>query len=788
MLLLLLLGCPAQSPAKADSLPAYSDPEGATLEANAEGTLTYTTPEGAEHAIALGFGFVGEPNDGTNYNPWNLYDPNMSYGIPSGLEMAVASGCSAAADGYEMTLDNGEVVDVRVDEAGPGLRLTLQHDDATWAPYVFVRIGVASEEAFYGLGEIFSSVEHRGQIHPMQIELDAGSESAYNEVHVPVPLLISSAGWGVLADSTWPGVFDVGASDADTVEFVFNQRNGFSFDLYAPGSPAEVTARYHARKGAPEIPPTWAFAPLQWRNVVADQSVVLEDAAAIRALDLPTGVIWVDNPWQSSYNSMIPDPAMFPDWPGMMETLHAQGFRVLAWTTPYIEEDDPEHSKFQANGWFPDFPILFSDFGDIVDLTHPDAAAAWAARVGAARDLGIEGWKLDYGEDVQLGVGAGRNAWAFANGQDERTMHHQFATYFHQPYSDPYDGDGVLIGRAGVLGGHTVTDVIWPGDLDNDFQDFGDEGCDELRCVGGLSSAIRGGTGLAASGYPFFASDTGGYRGGRPGKESFIRWMEYASILPIWQYGGAGENHNPWDFTEYESSQFDEEVLASFRRYASLHIRLFPYYWMYAERLAAEGLPIVQAQGFAYPEDRVRSENSFLVGEDLFVAPVEEKGETSRAITLPSGSWVHWWTGEEYASGEATISAPLGAGPLFIRQGAAIPMLRRSVVTLSPADTSVDSWASVPGVLNARLVPGEDGGFTLSTGESVAMHEETATLTDGSMYEGWDVEFYLPGARGGTADGEDLPLGEDGCGNCIILGDPWIRVVVPAGTGSITVE
>ena len=84
-------------------------------------------------------------------------------------------------------------------------------------------------------------------------------------------------------------------------------------------------------------------------------------------------------------------------------------------------------------------PQLFSTFGDIVDLTNDDAKFAWEARVAAAEDRGIEGWKLDYGEDVQLGAfGARINpSWAFDDGSDERTMHHQFAQFYHRPYVEP---------------------------------------------------------------------------------------------------------------------------------------------------------------------------------------------------------------------------------------------------------------------------------------------------------------------------------------------------------------
>ena len=51
-------------------------------------------------------------------------------------------------------------------------------------------VGASETEAFYGLGETFDSILHRGRVRPMQIEVEIDRESAYNEVHVPVPLLI----------------------------------------------------------------------------------------------------------------------------------------------------------------------------------------------------------------------------------------------------------------------------------------------------------------------------------------------------------------------------------------------------------------------------------------------------------------------------------------------------------------------------------------------------------------------------------------------------------------------
>lgn len=803
LLLTLLEACPAVD--SGDAEPAsFTDRDGATLTVEGAG-WRWQHPNGAERSVDLVLVEVDAADfSACSYDPWWLYNERNDAGTlaTAGYEADLSERCNAglhfraatAMGPDTVAFEGGRTARVEVDDAGPGLRLTVVPDPGTGTVlWVGVTVGVDGSEQFYGLGEHFDSVLHRGRVRAMQIEVELARESGYNEAHVPVPLLVSSADWGMLVDSNRPGIFDVAATTGGAVTGLFQVDSaGLSVDLYAPPTAPEVVGRYWQRTGAPEVPPDWAFAPLHWRNEVHSAEEVLDDARTLRELGLPTGVLWVDNPWQTSYNSMVPDPTKFPDWDGLIDEVHALGFRMLAWTTPYVEDDDPEHATYEANGWLVQGPLLFSTFGDIVDLTHPDAAAAWAGRAEVALGAGIDGWKLDYGEDVQLGVFGARisPAWAFHDGSDERSMHHQYARFYHLPYTVPSGGEGVLIGRGGCLGCQTVTDIIWPGDLDNGFENWNDERDGELL-VGGLSSAVHGGTSLSMSGYPFFASDTGGYRGGRPTHESFVRWMEYAATLPIWQYGGAGENHNPWDFTAYGESQFNEDTLAAFARYAVLHTRLWPYYQAETAKMLRSGVPIVLPQGLGDPEGGLHDETNFFVGRDLFVAPVLEEGVSVWTGTLPTGEWVHWWTGERYTGGSPiTVPAPLGEGPFFQRAGSAVPLLERTVVTLSPSTTpGVRSWADDPGALDARIIPGAGATVTVADGASITAEGATIELRAGTAYAGWDVEVYAPGAASVSLDGTVLAEGAEGCAGCLLPSEaPWVRVVAPAGDHSLIVE
>ncbi|MBM4319598.1 MAG: glycoside hydrolase family 31 protein, partial [Deltaproteobacteria bacterium] len=598
-------------------------------------------------------------------------------------------------------------------------------------------------EAYYGLGEHFAQVQRRGTVQAMQFEVTE-LESVNNEAHVPIPFFTGNRGWGLFVEERRPGTFDMACLDQSAVSATF-AADRLRAHLLADADPLQVVAAYTLLTGAPALPAIWAFAPMQWRNEHRDAAQVLEDARAMRQHRIPGSTIWIDNPWQTAYNTHLFDPERFPDPAGMIRELHGLGYRVVVWSTPYLQEEAGDaYQEAVEQGYFVDYTAFFTKFGKLVDLTNPGAVDLWKRLIGRVTSLGVEGFKLDYGEDVQIGTGQLRLRHLFHNGEDERTMHHGYQLFYHRPYAEslPAEG-GFVLSRSGTYGDQALSTTIWPGDLDNDFRRYGEE-----RHVGGLPSAIIGGLTLSASGFPLYASDIGGFRHGRPTAEVLLRWAAYASLLPIMQLGGGGTNHNPWDFAAHgDEPRYDEETLRVYRRFAQLHMELFPYAYTLAEQARRTGMPVTRPFGLVYPQDGRHPDFVFLVGEDLLAAPSPD-GRAEVEVPLPQGRWLDWFSGE-VASGRGSVvrAVPLDEVPLYLAEGGIVPLLRPGVDTLATAVVAgVDSWAARPGPLGARLFPGpRPRERTVFDGARIAAHRDEAAgevaigLVAGQRFSGWQL-------------------------------------------------
>jgi alpha-D-xyloside xylohydrolase len=534
----------------------------------------------------------------------------------------------------------------------------------------------------------------------------------------------------------------------------------------------------------------------------------------MRDLDLAASGYWIDRPYASAVNSFDWDPAMFSDAQAMIDRAHALGFRMALWHTPYLDEEHDAtkalHEEALAEGYYPPVHgVLANNWGNLIDYTNPEARAWWQGLLRRYTDMGIEGFKLDYAEDIVPGLFGARNEWVFHDGRDDRTMHAEYQTEYHTAYAEtlPSSG-GFLLCRAGTIGDQKNVSVVWPGDLDANMARHGEESTqhgETFRAVGGLPAAVIASLTLGPSGFPFFGSDTGGYRHSPTDKETFMRWFEHTALSTVMQIG-TGTNEVAWEFKD--GTGFDQQMLDSYRIYTRLHLRLFPYVWTYAQRLAVDGRPIQRALGLAHPELGVHPDDIYLFGDALLVAPVVQRGARSREVVFPAGEWIDWWSGERFAGGDSvTVDAPLDKLPLYLRAGGIVPLLRPTIDSMAPTSNpgtaagQVDSYADSPGVLHVRVAPGTASSFTLFDGTRISQSADGSHIelssSDGADFHDGVVFELIATARPSsvTEDGvapvevaslDALQLGESGWFHDGQRGGT-LYLKVPAGERSVRV-
>jgi alpha-glucosidase/alpha-D-xyloside xylohydrolase len=131
-----------------------------------------------------------------------------------------------------------------------------------------------------------------------------------------------------------------------------------------------------------------------------------------------------------------------------------------------------------------------------------------------------------------------------------------------------------------------------------------------------------------------------------------------------------------------------------------------PYTYTITREARDTGMPMMRALALHYPTDpeSAKRGDEYLWGRDILVAPVVEKGATTREIYLPPGVWYDWWSGGKH-EGNHSLSreVDLKTMPLYARAGAIIPF--------DPVRQYVDQPVTDPATI--RIYTGADGHFTL---------------------------------------------------------------------------
>src|ERR1035438_2376292 len=546
---------------------------------------------------------------------------------------------------------------------------------------------VADESGYFGFGERFDRLNHAHTV------LQNASRDVNNEkgslTYQPIPFYMSLRGYGLWLDTTSEATFDLNVTEPSRILIkCFGSRLRVVL-FEGPGFPA-ILERFTALVGRQQLPPYWAFAPWKSRDYHRNTKEVYEDVARYRELGLPASILLIDSPWSTNYNTYEFNPKQFEDAKAMIAHIHDEGYKLVLWHTPWINRETARpyedgfaeklapgqasnFSEAERQGYFlhrPDGTTYIGRWwkgtGALIDFTNPAAKKWWQAQVSKVIGLGADGFKNDDAEGAFVGD------VVFAGGQNQRTMRNQYAVEYNRAVAEALQehkgSDWVMFQRSGTVGSHMLP-LFWSGDNDATFS-----------TTNGLPTVVTAGLNAGMSGISLWVSDLGGYNktARATGDEIlFARWTQYSAFSPGMEVM-SGMNLGPWDY--------GEEALRIFRTYSVLHMSLFPYRYAAAQESARTGLPLMRALVLINQDDRDarEAESEYYFGPDLLVAPVLSP-VTQRAVYLPEGNWVDYWTGRCFA-GRRTVAvdAPLDQIPLFVREGTILPKIPEDVMTLVP--------------------------------------------------------------------------------------------------------
>jgi alpha-glucosidase (family GH31 glycosyl hydrolase) len=250
----------------------------------------------------------------------------------------------------------------------------------------------------------------------------------------------------------------------------------------------------------------------------------------------------------------------------------------------------------------------------------------------------------------------------------------------------------------------------------------------------------------------------------------FMRWTQFGCFSPILQmHRQVKKNQNDPASTPFGQYPWGYGLDAeeNFRFYARLHTRLFPYIYTYAKQSSETGLPIIRPLVLLHQDDpRTHVINhTYLFGNEFLVAPVirptRQDVVTERNVYLPRGAWRDYWTQERHTGGQQITyrNANQQQLPLYVREGAIVPMLLAETETL--CDVNYINNAGVTAAdegLWFLIYPAGVSRFTMYDGTSISPEHSGAqrTVTLSSAARAVVLKIFTDEPSTVTRDGASL--------------------------------
>ncbi len=559
------------------------------------------------------------------------------------------------------------------------------------------------DEPVFGLGEKAGPLNRVGKRYEMR-NLDAMGYDAESTdplyKHVPFTLTCTQGAgcWSIFYDNLAGCWFDLG-NELDNYHAPYRayRAEDGDLDFYMAWAPEllDLVKRQEQLTGGTAFPPRWSLgysgSTMSYTDAPDAQAQLEGFLAKIEKHQIPCDSFQMS----SGYTSIGPKRYVFnwnddkmPDPEGMAARFAEGGVHLIANIKPCLLQDHPRYAEAADAGLFirasaaadanagPERSVFWDDEGSHLDFTSPATIAWWKENVTLAlltRGIGstwndnneYEIWDrhaqcAGFGEGIDIALM--RPVMPIL--MTRASMEAQAA---HAPDKRPY-----LISRSGAPGLQRYAQT-WSGDNRTDWKT--------------LRWNQRMGLGMSLSGFYNIGHDVGGFSGPRPEPELFVRWVQNGVFHPrftIHSWNDDATVNEPWMYPE---------VTDHIRAAIELRYQLLPYLYTCLWQAAERSEPILRPLFLDFGSDPQtwKESDSFLLGRDLLVATVLDKGLESRPVYLPEhpGGWWDFHTGIWHEGGQwLDVPVTLDTTPLFVRGGAVIPMGQGATRAAPEAETA----------------------------------------------------------------------------------------------------
>ncbi len=569
-----------------------------------------------------------------------------------------------------------------------------------------VRFEPNDSERFTGLGHSYFARADSLELTGTVMERNYGSVPI-EQAPLIVPFYLSSHGYGVFLNSTFPNRF---ALNADGNYSMAIDTHGFDgqMDYFFVGGPElkAVIDRYTQLTGRPRLPMKAMFG-LQLSDkghdhnseTPSDQQWWKDKIMEHRNAGLPLDHVVNDNRWRAAGGKRCEskiewDPERYPEPAAWKQWLDEQGLVSTLDFNRCI-------ARF-SDGWEPAFnlpPIDNIEFADSApDLTNADFRN-WFWRIFYEKSLdpalaypGDALWIDEFDEQ-----GAAPKGIVLANGRSSAEMrNYWFFLIAKALVADGWDKSDIerrpFVWVRGMTAGAQRYATLWSGDIKPNDED--------------MAAQVRAMQLAGLAGFPYWGHDAGGFfdwdKGVGPDESLYQRWaMAVGSFAPIWKPHGMGESRWPVDRTE--------DSLSAALAFGRLRYELMPYLYSAAHEAAKTGLPITRPMLLEHPGDDEAWQHDlqYFFGPDLLVVPPVDNAD--ERAWLPPGHWYSLWDGRHYPGDRVVnLQDETNVMPVLARAGAIIPRREyaKSTAFIDKTKLILDIYTGADGQF--RLVEDDD--------------------------------------------------------------------------------